>query len=293
MTTLINNSFGNIKGIDIPIKPIDIEKDIDMKTNDNEICDICFTNYSNKNIACSTCKNKICLDCCNALPSRAFSITNYDDNTEPILLRTFNPNDKCVAGIVWACPFCRCKNDKGLDDLSKNEILTLINKDYLRFTKTWDERELYKQTLIKMKERSHIDINEEDEIMLLKKENNILQEENNILREKDIENAYMIKDLYNRLDIEIAKTEEEKVEAEKYKTLAEKYKEIYNNFVKEYNIIVNVFIQGNIYFTNMIDEVKKMSSAKGKSKKDINRFLKTDASITADFTIKTSLTPIQ
>ena len=168
----------------------------------NDVCDICYTYYSNKNIACSMCKKQICLDCCNRLPSRAFSIKPHDENGNRITKNVINPTDKCVASFVWDCPFCRETNIKRLYDLTKNEIITFINIDYLSFTKIWDEKELYKQTLIKIKERTYTNIYYDDELISLREENIILKEklikiknENKLLSNSIHENNKEVKQL--------------------------------------------------------------------------------------------------
>jgi hypothetical protein len=80
---------------------------------DDDICEICMDQLSNKDIKCSTCKKSICNTCLNRMKGIVYDIRK----SENILLE-------------WKCAFCRVNHSNELFDLSKDVIQSFM-KNYL------------------------------------------------------------------------------------------------------------------------------------------------------------------
>jgi hypothetical protein len=99
-----------------------------FKEKNNDICQICYSDFVTDNLTCNICKNKICINCCNNLKSRCFRIP-VNCNNDKIDEYSKDSMNICY---LYDCPFCRNKNTENITKFSKEEIIELTKKDYYK-----------------------------------------------------------------------------------------------------------------------------------------------------------------
>jgi hypothetical protein len=101
------------------------------------ICDICGINDQNNAFNCSGCTKSVCKECFNKIRKN----WNKDDK-DPHKIPNLNPDKDLIKQLElteqpltysYNCPYCRCDNIKQYADLSKEDLLSFINKEYLTF----------------------------------------------------------------------------------------------------------------------------------------------------------------
>jgi hypothetical protein len=104
------------------------------------VCDICGINDQHNAFNCSGCNKAVCKECYNKIRKN----WNKDDirphKTPPHT--TLNPDKDLIKQLEltekpltysYSCPYCRCNNIKQYADLSKDDLLSFINKEYMTF----------------------------------------------------------------------------------------------------------------------------------------------------------------
>ena len=101
-------------------------------TTDN-ICGICCVNCVSNTLNCIGCLKSVCVDCYNNTRGKANKdIIDKPDNINNVLITeivNINENINCS----YRCPYCRYDNIKNYDELSKEDLLIFIKKDYLNY----------------------------------------------------------------------------------------------------------------------------------------------------------------
>jgi hypothetical protein len=104
------------------------------------ICDICGINDQNNAFNCSGCNKAVCKECFNKIRKN----WNKEDHTSHKISHhtMINPNNDLIKQLElteqpltysYSCPYCRCNNIKQYADLSKPDLLSFINKEYIDF----------------------------------------------------------------------------------------------------------------------------------------------------------------
>jgi IS1 family transposase len=99
-------------------------------------CGICCVNCVSDTLNCSRCNKAVCKECFNTIRKSWNKETSnkYIDtrNTEIELIKELENIDKPLT-YSYSCPYCRYDNTKQYADLSKSDLLSFINKEYLTY----------------------------------------------------------------------------------------------------------------------------------------------------------------
>lgn len=104
------------------------------------ICNICGINDQNNAFNCSGCNKSVCKECFNKI-RKNWDKDDHDPHKIPNLA-TLNPDKDLIKQLElteqpltysYGCPYCRYVNIKQYADLSKEDLLSFINKEYITF----------------------------------------------------------------------------------------------------------------------------------------------------------------
>jgi len=106
MTTVNGNAFLIDAGIDV----------------DDDLCEICYSNKIDTDLACTTCSKSTCISCCNLFKSRSYEYIAKDKCSYNDLQNEMT--------IQYDCPHCRGNNSKSICDFKdKNVILKAFDRN--------------------------------------------------------------------------------------------------------------------------------------------------------------------
>jgi len=229
---------------------------------DNNICDICFSNTKNDILKCKECRNSICFNCFNTSPLKSLGFENIDDKEK------FEDGEGHLFHIQ-NCFFCRTKNYYRISKFKKNELNILTNniaKCYKNMMSRYEE--IFKDI---RKTNNQTKSNSKTKIM-----------------DKTI-SYILIREDYDRLNSKISRYEKIEDNFLKMKEELDNLKKKYNDNIKDYNNLVNetTFLNkayeelslGNQYICNQRDNYKNayingINEIKSKNKnKNLNKFI--------------------
>jgi hypothetical protein len=89
---------------------------------DDDLCEICYSNKIDNDLACSTCSKSTCISCCNLFKSRKYEYIAKDKCSYNDLQNEMT--------IQYDCPHCRGNNSKSICDFKdKNVILKAFDRN--------------------------------------------------------------------------------------------------------------------------------------------------------------------
>ena len=229
---------------------------------DNNICDICFSNTKNDLLKCKECSNSICFNCFNTSPLKSLGFESIDNKEK------FEDGEGHLFHIQ-NCFFCRTKNYYRISNFEKKELNILTN----------NIAKCYK-TLIDRYEEIFKDI----------RETNIQTKSNFKTKMINKTISYiLVREDCNKLNSKISRYENLEGNFLKMKDEFDNLKKKYNENIKDYNNLVNEtrFLNkayeelslGNQYICNQRDSYKnayvngiKEIKSKNKNKK-LDKFI--------------------